>query len=141
MIWEWTFIHIFFKSFVLSHGHKLYSIDNFIFINIFIAYKVLKNRFLRLLDDCIFFIIVPWYKSKWRAGRKKNILKIPTKMKTRFHISYERVFFPRVKWFLMVFLLTDYKNDVFILLPFYDHSVNHIANEFKALIFIAETTL
>lgn len=88
-----------------------------------------------------FLLLCRGTKASEELGEKKNILKIPTKMKTRFHISYERVFFPRVKWFLMVFLLTDYKNDVFILLPFYDHSVNHIANEFKALIFIAETTL
>lgn len=30
---------------MLSYGNKFYSIDNFIFINIFIAYKVLKNHF------------------------------------------------------------------------------------------------
>lgn len=94
MIWEWTFIHIFFKSFVLSHGHKLYSIDNFIFINIFIAYKVLKNRFLRLLDDCIFFIIVPWYKSKWRAGRKKKHFKDTDKDENTFSYFIWKSIFP-----------------------------------------------
>ena len=79
-----------------------------------------------LLDYCIFFLLQK-PSVEWRGKH----FKMPTKMKTRLNIFLEKkekkVFLPRVKWNLMVFLLTYLTFSFYCL--FYEPSVNHNTNE------------
>lgn len=74
------FITNFYETSCLACDHKLYDIDNFIFINIFIAYKVLN--IISFVFLIIVFLLLQKPSEEWRGKH----FKMPTKMKTRFNM-------------------------------------------------------